>query len=181
MATRLGYGIYKCDDWQHFGTKAQPIEDYVTLHLVKRFARPDAARLFAANRGDDGGQIAGIEADLAGWRADLEEATRAASLPRSDPGRISLARLAQLEALIDPKIRTAEQKLGRLQANPLLVDLIRPSEAEVYAEWQRMEVSQQRAVLRAFVEVRISPPGRGRRNVPVEGYVRVGWRTPEPI
>lgn len=174
-ATRLGYAIYKCDEQQHFGVKAAPVDDYVTLHVVKRFARPDAARLFAVNRDDDG-QVARLEADLAGWRADLEEATQAAALPRSDPARISLARLAQLEALVDPKIRAAERRLGQLQANPLLVDLIRPTEAEVFAVWEGMEVSQQQAVLAAVMEIVISPVGQGRRNVPVEEYVRIGWR-----
>jgi site-specific DNA recombinase len=175
--TRLGYAIYKCDDQQHFGVKAQPVEDYVTLHVVKRFARADAARLFAVHRDDDE-QAARIEADLAGWRADLEEATRAAALPRSDPARISVASLAKLEAMIAPQVVAAERRLGQLRVDPLLMDLIRPGEAEVFAEWERMEVSQRQAVLKAVMEVRISPVGRGRRNVPVEEYVQVSWRRP---
>jgi site-specific DNA recombinase len=173
--TRLDYAIYKCDERQHFGVRAQPVDDYVTLHVVKRFARPDAARLFAVTRDADG-QVARLEADRAGWRADLDEATRAAALPRSDPARISLTRLAQLETLIAPQIAAADRKLGELQANPLLADLIRPTEAEVFAEWKGMETSQRRAVLAAVMEVEISPPGRGRRNVPVEEYVRVGLK-----
>lgn len=169
----LGYPVYKCGGKHCFQVRAETIEQYVVAQLVLRFARHDAAELFAV-RGTNDERIRELNANITEWEAALAEADqKAAKL------EMSLTRLANLEALIAPKIKKAQDELGRARINPLLSKLIKPDAEAVYAEWRRMGLAQQRAVIRSELEITISPVGKGRRHRPVEEYVELSWRRPK--
>lgn len=167
-----GWRVYKCDDRYCFQVRAEVVERYVVAQLVLRFARHDAAELFAV-RGTNDERTRELKANITEWEAALAEADQKAAKIE-----ITLTRLANLEALIAPKIKKAQEELGRARINPLLSKLIKPDAEAVYAEWQRMTLAQQRAVIRSELEIAISPVGKGRRHRPVEEYVELSWRRP---
>lgn len=166
-----GDRLYKCNDRFCFQVRADVVERYVVAHLVLRFARHDAAEIFAV-RGH-GSEIEALNARIVKWESDLAEAEQMVK-----DGQLTVARLANLEALIDPQIKSTQRELGRMRVNPLLGKLIQPDAEAVYAEWNRLSLKQQRAVIRSELRIVISPIGKGRRRRPVEEYVDLSWRRP---
>jgi site-specific DNA recombinase len=170
MNTSGAFRVYRCDPHRHFQVPSDAVEKYVVAQLVLRFARHDAPELFALDGGDDT-EVRRLTADIASWEADLAEAERSVAAKR-----LTVARLSNLEALINPQIETARKKLARLRVDPLLGALIKPDAEAVYGEWGRLSLSQQRAVIRSELKIVFSPMGRGRRHVPVEEYTHLSWR-----
>lgn len=170
----MGYPVYKCNGKHCFQVRAEVVEQYVVAQLVIRFARRDAAELFAV-RGTNDERIRELKANIVRWEADLAEAAEKVAARE-----LSVGGLVQLEGVIAPMIKKAQGELGRARINPLLAKLIKPNaDAEaVYAEWQRMQLAQQRAVIQSELEITISPVGKGRRRRPVEEYVELSWRRP---
>ena len=166
----LAYLTYACGRHHCFRARAVDVERYVVAQLVIRFARHDAAELFAVrDSGDD--KTSELRAQIDRWQGDLAEAEQLVTA-----GKLSVSRLANLEALIGPKIKTAERQLQQAVANPLVERLLQPDAEAVYAEWRRLTLRQQRAVIRSELKIVIMPKGKGRRHKPPAEYVRLEWR-----
>lgn len=168
----VAFLTYQCSVHRCFSVRADVVEPYVVAQLVTRFARRDAAELFAVRDvGEE--KSSALRAQIDKWQSDLAEAEDLVVARELSPGR-----LASLEAKIAPKIAAAERQLQRAVKNPLVEQLIRPDAEAVYAEWRRMDLAQQRAVIQSELRIVISPIGKGRRRRPVEEYVDLSWRRP---
>jgi transcriptional regulator with XRE-family HTH domain len=167
-STSRGYCAYRC--YGHLSARKEPVDDYVVLAITKRMSQPDAAKLFGRRKEDDA-EFERLDAELTRLRTELDEGEELV-----EAGKLSMARLARMEQRIQPRINAIEARLGAIRAHPVVGRLLQPIPADVLAEWQRMDIMQQREVLRTAVEVRIASPGPGRRNVPPEEYVTVTFK-----
>lgn len=159
--------VYKC---QHadLAVQAAPVDAYVQEVILQRLSRPDALDLI---------QVKPDTAPLLAERARLTErlddlaaayATEAVTLNQMTTATQTLmGRLDEIEGL-----------LGSLYQDDILLPLAGCKRLRDL--WAGMEISQQRAVVRAlFDQIVLESPGRGTRTFRPE-KVRLEWRGCEP-
>lgn len=173
-----GYGRYACTTYQperesrpgpHASLQEVPVDQFVTAVLLETLERPDAAQLFA--RDEDAVDVPALKARL----GELDTAIEKLSWQNSTgflPDQVFMthaARIAAEREEIGVKIAEAGRTVpaARLLAAP-----------DVRGEWDLMDISEQRSVIRSLMRVTLRPAGKGCRVPDYSWLVRIAWRLP---
>lgn len=166
--SRLDQRIYRCSVQAtgHVGRQADVVDEFVADLVVQRLSRPDARDLLHAPVSVDTEEIR-QEAQSA--RLRLEQL----AVEFAD-GVLTAAQLRAATERLRARIAECESKL----ADAGRVDVLGPllTGTDVQKSWDALGVPRQRLVVDTLVEVRLLPPGRGRR-VFDPTTVDVTWRT----
>ncbi len=164
-----GHLYYLCKSKsRHVGIRKAVLEEYVQEVVLARLGREDFADLLADNLDDD---VQLAEEEAARLRTTLEGFYEQAKPTVPEAERLSPIGLARMEREYLPLIAAAEGRAKRLRVPPVLRAVAGP---EIRSKWPRMEMSQQREVIRTVMAVQVLPIGRGRR-VPPEDRVMINW------
>jgi site-specific DNA recombinase len=162
-----GYTVYRCRaSTGHITRKAEPVDELVEQIMVARLSLPDAAVLW--NRPAEGPSTAELvrTADEIRQRlAGLADAYARGVLPMSAVEKSSANLRAELEA--------TEARLVDAQGLPKALRSVVNAD-DIAAAWEALNTADRREIIRALVEVRIDPPGRGARVFDPE-TVRITW------
>ncbi|MDQ3276027.1 MAG: recombinase family protein [Actinomycetota bacterium] len=153
-----GRRIYRCialpgGGGGHVARLAEPVEDYVSMIVIERLSRPDAADLLIDRDAPD---VEALRAETRALRARLEEIAREfadgaipAGMVRTMTERVQ-TRLAETDA--------AMADAGRVSVLGHLVGA-----EDVRAVWDELDNDRKRAVVDALMTVTLHSPGRGAR------------------
>lgn len=166
---------------------AGDFEDYIGDQVIARLSRPDAARLFAADRQ---GEYDRVTAEIATAETELDEA-----YVLRETGELSVRGLAATERRLIPKIAELTAQLPALLPS-LIADAAGP---DAEAKWKGTgdwagkgwSLSQKKTIIAAIVDIRLCPVppadrrlGRRRptdrdaRLAMVARRTEITWRTP---
>lgn len=136
---------------------AAALDEYVVEYALSWLSRPEEVALLV---GEDDGWIGRAEAarkELAELEGRLQEATASCA-----QGGISLALLTRIEKNIRPRIEHVQQQLVLPIADAALRALVNSD--DLPAAWEAMDFTEQRRIIKALFEIRISKaPQRGPR------------------
>jgi len=150
------------------------VDGFVEELLIDRLSRPDALELFTR---DDAkmDELRNILDQVAEKRAELESFY---ALARA--GKLSAIGLAHAEEGLLPEIERLERRGGQIRLVPLLGDLINSDPERVREEWDGLEMTQKREIVRAVMfKIEVLKVGKGRRGYSDWESVRVTWRSDE--
>jgi site-specific DNA recombinase len=159
-----GGPLYRCPSQRHLSRLSDPVDDWVSEHVVARLERPDAAELLEDRSRPDvlvlRKQAQALRAKIAATRREFAES--------------ELMSPAELrEILADQRGRLG--KIEDQMADAGRVDLLGPliTAEDVVRAWAMYERPRQRLVVDMLMTVRVLPPGRGARlfdpnTVPIE-------------
>lgn len=162
---------YRCSSGRHVTRRAAPLDDYVKAVVVARLSRADAVHLLS-RRKDDPIDLKAADAELTAARERLQVLAELFG-----DGEMSKDEYRAASAKARERKRRAEELLALASVTNPLVGLI--GAADVAAEWEGIDLSRQRSVIDALMEVWILPARRGRMPKGVEMDVeRIGirWR-----
>jgi len=154
----------------HVVRKAQPVDAYVTLLVLERLSRPDAADLLAAR--EDPVDVRGAQRDMREARAMLDTLAAEFGAGEMDVQEWRAARKAARE-----RLENAQRLLERaVEVNPV-AGLV--GAEDIDAEWEQLDLARRRAVISYLMTVRLFPGRKGRQ--PGGTYfdrdsVRVEWK-----
>jgi hypothetical protein len=146
--------LYRCPSQRHFSRLAEPVDLWVTRHVLMRLGQPDAPELLVDRDRPDVGEL---RSQAVALRA------RIATTRREFAADDTLSPSELREILAEQRGRLA--KVEAAMADAGRVDLLGPLVAaeDVRAEWDAYARSRQRLVIDMLMVVRIWPPGRGAR------------------
>ncbi|MFI1701934.1 recombinase family protein [Streptomyces bobili] len=151
---RLWELAYSCKVSKHVVRKSGPIDDYVQWQLLQRLLRPDAADLLAA-REDETVDVRGAQEDMRQARRTLDELAA-----EMGAGKMTLPEWRIASSAARTRLETAEAILSRaVDVNPV-TGLLATDDIE--AEWKRLDLSRQRAVIAYMMTVRLRSARKGR-------------------
>lgn len=162
---------YRCSSGAHVTRRAQPLDDYVQAIVVARLGRKDAVHLLS-QRKDDPVDLAAADAEVTAARERLQELAELFG-----DGEMSKDEYRAAAGKARERKRKAEELLSLASVTNPLVGLI--GAADVAAEWEGIDLSRQRAVIDALMEVWILPARLGRMPKGVEMDVEridIRWR-----
>ncbi|WP_327413180.1 recombinase family protein [Streptomyces sp. NBC_01233] len=162
---------YRCSSGTHITRRAQPLDDYVRAVVIARLSRKDAVHLLA-QREDDPVDLKAADAELTAARQRLQDLAELFG-----DGEMDKAEYQAAAAKARERKRRAEELLSLASVTNPLVGLV--GAADVAAEWEGIDLSRQRAVVDALLEVWILPARRGRMPKGVEMDVEridIRWR-----
>ncbi|ADU07183.1 Resolvase domain protein [Micromonospora sp. L5] len=154
MGTFKGNALrrYTCRGCKRTAIKADPLDEFVTEHVLARLRRPDADRLFAPPV-DDGKLTEAREAEAA-LRLRLDS-----FYDQAAAGKLTADGLAKLEARLNPEIEAAAERVRRLSTPPVLRGL---AGIDVPGRWETLAITTKRDVVMAIVDLRVGPAIKGR-------------------
>lgn len=161
---------YGCRKRRHLTRRVEQLDDYITVLVLDRVARPDAARLLA--RREDPVDVAGAQRDMREARATLDELAAALGA-----GAMSMQEWRVASGAARGRLTRAEEVLSRaVQASPALALV---DAADPVGAWNGLGLSRQRAVVAQMMTVTVLPARRGR--LPGGVYfdpkaVRIEWK-----
>jgi site-specific DNA recombinase len=175
MPSHTGHHIYRCAPASrnraysggHVARQAAPVEEFITKLVIARLSRPDAADLVAVPA--SGPDIAALREEATAIRANLKEMAADRALGLIDRAQMLAAterantRLAQIGAELE----------GAAREN-VLAPLVAAENAA--ATWESLDLSRQRAVIKALMTITLRSPGRGARRVFDPATVGIDWR-----
>jgi len=167
QATGTKRTVYRCraNGPGHVARTAQPVDELVTVVVLERLSKPDAADLF----GGGGPDLGALDEQARGLRSRLD----------------GLAELYADGVLTDEQVATATQRLrARLEdvQATLAVQRRHPvarklaDAGDVRQAWEGWSVQERREVVDMLLAVRLRPTGR-RGNVFDPESVEITWRT----
>lgn len=175
------YARYTCTSYQpdresrpgpHVDVQAGPVDRFVTELLLELLEREEAAAMFATDK--DVVDVPALKARL----KELDEAVGKLSWQNSMnliPDAVFMSNAARIAAERE-EIGVQIAEAGRtIPAARLL------AAADVRAEWEDMDVVEQRSVVRSLMNITLRETGRGCRNPDYSRLVRVGWRLPVAV
>jgi site-specific DNA recombinase len=155
---------YRCRSRQHVTRQAEPVDEYVTEVVLERLTRPDAAKVWAADRPDAAALMA--EADILRRRRDD------IALDYADGAMDRV----QFRAAND-RVRTRLSELeGQLAAIGTGSPLAIVAAEDVREEWAQCSVAVRRSIVKALMVPVLHLPGRGVR-VFDPTTVEIHWRS----
>lgn len=144
-----GYPAYVCPP--HLSRNMERVDTYVEAAIIARLEDPtlvgkigsansETARLYA--------EAQAIQARLDEWISD------------GIAGKVSPSAVGQAERQLLPQIAELEQRARQSVLSPLVGEMAGPQAAE---RWGSATITRRRDLVRALVEIRILPTGKGRR------------------
>lgn len=156
---------YRCSAAHHMVRAAEPIEEYVTEHVLRRLARPDAARLLEDDARPDS---AALRTEAQALRTHLDGLVELVA-----DGTFTPSQARDAAARLRGQLREVEDRLANAGRARVLEPLIRA--ADLRATWAALDVDRQRTVAQALADVVVHPVGRGRRTFDPD-TVTITWR-----
>jgi hypothetical protein len=167
--------VYRCApptrprDWTggHVCRESAPVDDYVERVVIERLSRDDAAGLLRPPE-PQGVDVAALREEYQAIRRNLDELAADRALGLVDRAQLIAAtgrghaRLAGIDAALAAAAKT--DVLAGLVGGP-----------DVRRVWADLDLSRQRAAVKALMTVTLLSPGRGRRRTLDPGTVRVEW------
>ena len=162
-----GHAVYRCaTSTGDFSRAAEPVDEFVSEVTIARLSRPDAAALWARQKGPNTAELV-HEADQIRTRLDgLAEAYADGTLPMSAV-RKSSDKLKQ-------RLSDIEGRLAEAKGLPKAVRAVATA-GDVRAAWEALDMDSRREIIRALAVVYVEPPGQGARHFDPE-TVKIIWR-----
>jgi DNA invertase Pin-like site-specific DNA recombinase len=167
-----GHGVYRCQHstrkpgtGPHVSIKSELADQWVTEAVAARMSQPDAVTMFAKDSNVDmqalRDEALTIRTNLDSLAADMALGiiSRSAMITATERGN---GRLAE----IDAAIATASRE-------HVAAELI--TAQDVRACWEALDLSRQRAIIRALLAVTLSPAGRGARFPDSRKVLGLSW------
>ncbi|WP_186763304.1 recombinase family protein [Lentzea tibetensis] len=145
-----GFEAYACRKNRHVVRLQTRVDAFVQEALLTALEDPASADLFQVDQQDD---VASALDEAKELRARLESFYRQAAL-----GKLSETGLAAIEAELLPLVQKAEEKLEQASVPAVLAGMVGPNARQV---WAALTLVQRRAAIRAVMQPRIMPVGRG--------------------
>ena len=166
-ANNMSQPIDRCGQSQgHIARRAEPIDEYVSMLVVARLSRPDAATLLVDDTRPD---VAGLRLQGQALRLRLDQL----AVDFAD-GELTTSQLRTGTARIQEKLAQVEAELADAGRVNVLGPLV--SAADVQLAWNALDTDRQRAVIDVLMGLRLLPVGRGTRTFRPES-VEVIWKT----
>lgn len=165
-ATRYGSMVYRCKSG-HLTRNMAKTDSVVVERLLRRLSSDGARELF----------------QYEGQAKELTEAVKTAQdlrarmstfTDKAADGELSADALSRIEAKLLPQIEAAETRARQIGVSPAVAELVGPDAPEV---WERLHVTQKRAVLRALVRPRLLRTKGGRAPFNPD-HVTMSWLGP---
>jgi site-specific DNA recombinase len=163
---RRGQATYACID-RCVGIVAADLDAYVSWVVVEYLSRQDVYDFLMASANNDA-KVVVARAECERLRAELEEWRRLA-----EQGEVAAISFARTEKGLLAKIAEEEAKTVENSLPPILRGRIGAAAAE---GWVNADLPIKREITRAVADIRISPAGKGRRNVPIRQRIANNWR-----
>jgi site-specific DNA recombinase len=171
--SQRGHSVYRCipetrdrSRGPHVAFSAEAADKWVVNAIVDRFSRDDAAGIVTAPGSDIDvtalrDQSMSIRRNLDELAADMVTGiiSRSAMIAATERGN---ARLAEIDAQV------AEASREHVAAELITSD-------DVLADWDKLDISRQRAIVRSLMTVTLHPAGRGIRHPDLNRVVRIEW------
>jgi site-specific DNA recombinase len=160
-----GRGVYVCrNGGSHLARSQDHLDAYVTTLVLERLANED---LVAHEVRDPEAEAARLEAQQLRERLD-------GAVQQFTNGDLTAATLAKIEHELEPPIADADRRARPRPRSPLIDDL---AGADVDTRWDRLNIEQQREVVRTLLDITVLPSTRksGSRGFDPAG-VRTEWR-----
>lgn len=141
----------------HTSRRETRVDYHVTWALFERLAMPDARDWLASAGGDDE-RTRQARDEAEAKRARLEEWARAA-----EREEVSSEMYGRMERKLAPEIASAEARARPAYLPGAVTDLLADTAEGVATEWEELDFTTQREILRSLVRVRLMPVGRGNR------------------
>lgn len=169
---RRGFRTYFCPAWADTALNADRFEAYIEEAVV-RWLRSDAAiDIFRSDRAAR--TAARAQARVSALTAQLTEARElAGQLDADNRPRLSAGSLADLERRILPQLQAATAEADVSGPPPLLQPLVGRPDTEL--AWSRLDIPQQRKVLRQIVTIRLFRASRRGVRFIAPGRVRLSF------
>lgn len=152
-ADKRYFAAYNCRVSKHVVRKAEPLDDYVQILILDRVSQADAADLLAVR--EEPVDVRGAQKDMREARQMLDELAQ-----ELGSGAMDLQEWRVASAAARARKARAEEILSRaVEANPV-AGLVGADDVE--AEWKRLDLSRQRAVIDYLMTVTVHPARRGR-------------------
>lgn len=162
---RQGVRAYRCTAcYGHIARRAEPVENFVAMHVVARLSQPDAWMLTHRDAPD----TAELQREAVGIRERLD----ALAVAFAD-GDLTASQLRSGTDRLRTNLEAVEGRLadaGRVSALDGVVGV-----EDVQAAWDALTIEQQRAVVDVLMTVTVLPPGRGTRAFRPE-TVLITWK-----
>ncbi|MFM9368098.1 recombinase family protein [Streptomyces sp. Da 82-17] len=154
----------------HASAQIEVVDPFVRRKLFRWLSSKSFAKAYAKGDEELLREIEEARAEAKLLRDELEEFYDEAAA-----GKLSARALSAIEAKKLPRIVEAEQRAEVLGVPKVVRKLVGLDEAALTTAWGALELSQQRLIVEALLEVRLKPqgPGRWKRGVPVEQFVAV--------
>jgi len=163
------YPMYRCRNGSCVYRRRDWVDELVTLVILERLSRPDAADLMRANDRPD---TDALRSEALALHGRLAEAAGAFA-----DGDITTGQLKTVTERLRGRLSEIETALQHWQRAPILTDLV--SASDVRAVWHSIGLDRQRAVVALLAEVTLHPGGggqRGRDLARLAQYVEIKWR-----
>lgn len=155
---------YECRKCHMVSRYQPPVDDLINGLMAQYLARPDVLELLA---GPDDEAMKEAASEVARLKLKLRAVRDA-----WDADELSLEAYRDMEARTLPKIRDAEARARPKAAPPALSRVAGPDAEQ---KWMDLPIGDRRALVAAFLDVRILPAGRGKWKFD-PSRIRAEWR-----
>jgi site-specific DNA recombinase len=155
---------YSCSEGRHASIMASVLDAYVLRRLLDWLADPEI--LADLTRVDDAEAAALARADADRAQAELAELHQLARA-----GRVSSAGFSAQEEGLLRRIEEADRRMRASAVPSVVAGVLGPDAGDRFG---RLDLAQQREVVRQVAEIRVRPVGRGRRVHPASGSPGAG-------
>jgi DNA invertase Pin-like site-specific DNA recombinase len=173
MPSHTGHHIYRCSPpgrdtsyTGHVARQSVPVEDFIERLVIARMSRDDAADLLVVHEG--GPDVAGLREEAAAIRRNLEEMAADRAL-----GLIGRGPMLAATGRADGRLAEIGTELDEAAREDVLAPLVAADNAAT--EWETMDLSCKRAVIRTLMSITLISPGRGARRAFDPDTVQVTW------
>lgn len=161
-----GYKSYRCRaTYGHVTRRADTIDEYVRGFAVRKLMAPSAIELLHTETGPD--------VDALRRRAQVLRVRLDTLAVEFADGDLTASQLRAATQRMRDQLRAVESELADAGRVNLFGDIV--GAADVAAVWDSWDTDRQRAAVRALMNVRVLPVGRGIRTFRPES-VEIGWR-----
>lgn len=147
--------IYRCRSMKHINRLALPVDEWIGEAVIERLSRPDASDLLT----DASSPASGLREELSVLRRRLDDV----AVEFAD-GALSASQLRTINGRLGEKIAALESQLADTGRVNVLAPLVHA--ADVRQAWFDLGEGghdRQSAVIRALMDIRLHPVGRGVR------------------
>jgi DNA invertase Pin-like site-specific DNA recombinase len=176
--SHTGHHVYRCTHATrdraypggHVARQSAPVEDFIQRLVIARMSRDDAADLLTVT--EDGPDVGALREESAAIRRNLEEmaADRVTGL-------INRAQMLAATERANARLGEIGADLERAAREDVLAPLVAAD--SVAGEWESMDLSSKRAVIKTLMTVTLHSPGRGARRAFDPASVKITWRHPD--
>lgn len=161
---------YQCRAHAHLVRSGEPLDDFVTAHILERIMAPDAADLLA-NQGVD---VGALTLELEALQRKLDKTTKL-----YDDDAISPEQFADISRSTRSKMRVIEQQLADVTRVSPATALV-SARKDAWKLWQDMTPTQRAQAVDEVAVVTVLPCPKGLRRFDPQ-YIDVRWRrVPDP-